>query len=285
MERSNRLVWARLSMDRSAKVHGLCFDVPKNTGQAASDIMDGVGVCQETLLPADGSEALKPPLLPFYLTGTTIPGIHFSFYLRCEKDVAAFSAASINDVAALYVRKRAMAYGTATRGKGYRCYGLYVVHHDSTVDVLGRWDPRDEESISQLYDASQASLMRLTFHLEQFRMSAIVENITVEVTDNPSNFQPRDDSTIVSNDPHDHECGETPEYDCEYLKTLTFDCTRSDQASSSYPPVLDTIFNDFFESGSCGGSTTFMTTLAVIMAVWGFNSQRFLSNGSRRKEG
>lgn len=224
-------------MNRPAKIRGLCFDVPKNTGYI-NNIMEEIGICQETSIPADDGEALKPPPLPIHADGPTIPSESFCFYLRRIKSSAALSVASINDVAAIYVRKRAL---IVKEGTLYRCYGLYIVHHDSNVEVLGRWDPRDEKCISKLYDESQGSLMRLKFHLKPIARMYIVDNITVEVTDNPCDFWPRNDSTLVSNDPYDHDVFEKPRAGYEHLETSTFDCTQSNQVRVSCLPLSITL--------------------------------------------
>lgn len=94
------------------------------------------------------------------------------------------STASLNDVSSLRIRRH-----------NGRCIGLFLRYNDSASEALGQWDPLDQDSISQLYDATDGILMRLNFHTasevyNDFGWTRlIIKNITVEVTDNPWDYQ------------------------------------------------------------------------------------------------
>lgn len=210
--------WVRLSVGRLTKIHGLAFDIPKCC--RGLNTIPFFGVSQDTSPAPDGDEAVKPPLLPIHAEGPTLPTLDFANHLRYQKTKYGFSTASLNDIATMHVRKKTI---EAHSERVYGCAGLHIVHRDSSVEILGRWDPRDKACISKLYDASEGSLTRVTFHMGQAERATHVENITVGVTDNPWDCQPLDASLVVPTEPDD----------CERASaTRTFDCTQDSQVRS-----------------------------------------------------
>ncbi|KAJ0107604.1 hypothetical protein J7T55_007795 [Diaporthe amygdali] len=175
------------------------------------------GLLADTSPAPDIDEAAKPPLLPIHAEGPTLPTLDFANHLRNQKTRYGFSTASLNDIATMHVRKKTI---EAHSKRVYGCAGLHIVHRDSSVEILGRWDPRDKACISKLYDASEGSLTRVTFHMGQAERATHVENITVGVTDNPWDCQPLDASLVVPMEPND--CGRDS-------ATRTFDCTQDSQ--------------------------------------------------------
>lgn len=229
----NDSAWVRLSMERPAKVHGLAFDVPKYVCEMKT--IYGFGVCQDASLQADSDEADKPPPLPIHARGPTLPSPNFTYYLRQEKTRYGLSTASLNNIATLYVRKKIIETLT---GRVCGCAGLWIVHVDSSIEILGRWDPRDKHSISKLYDSSDGVLKTVTFHMAKAEMATHVQNITVGVTDNPWDYPPIDASLVVPINPPNHPWNCEPgEYPMTIINTRLFDCSQDNQVR-----VLLTLF-------------------------------------------
>lgn len=221
--------WIRLSTGRSAKIHGLVMDVRHCI--RAGYINSMLGVSQDALLSQGLDEEMQPPLLPVHARGPTLPSPAFTHYLQKRKKRYGFSTASLDSIAALYVRKKTVL--SRTQSVDW-CVGLRVVHHDSSVEILGRWDPRDKSSISKLYDTSEGFLTRLSFHLTTFTKATIVEHITVEVKDTLWECQSLDPSLLVPMDPPDYRWDCDPaQYPSSLTNTRTFDCTRDSQVSNS----------------------------------------------------
>lgn len=221
--------WVRLSMERPAKIHGLAFDVPGYTRKMKT--IYGFGVAQDACLQSDSDETDKPPLLPIHASGPTLPTPEFTNYLRREKTGYGLSTASLNNIKTLHVRKKMIETPT---GCVYGCAGLRVLHLDSSIEILGRWDPRDKHSISKLYDSSECILNTVTFHMAKIEREIHVENITVGVTDNPWDYQPLDSSTVVPMDPPnypwDSRVGESPPV---LTSARIFDCSQGSQVHIS----------------------------------------------------
>ncbi|KAI7778154.1 hypothetical protein LA080_002580 [Diaporthe eres] len=212
--------WVRLSMERSAKIHGLAFDVPKYTCEMKT--VYGFGVSQDATLQLGSDEADKPPLLPIHARGPTLPTPEFTNYLRREKTGFGLSTASLNNIKTLHVRKKMVETPT---GLVCGCVGLRIVHLDSSIETLGRWDPRDKHSISRLYDSSEGILKTVTFHMADVERATHVENITVGVTDSPW-----DSSMVVPVDPPNHplDCS-VGESSTALTNARTFDCSQGSQ--------------------------------------------------------
>lgn len=219
-------------MDRPAKIHGLAFDVPEYAVHMKT--IYGFGVSQDVSLQSDSDETDKPPLLPIHAKGPTLPTPEFTSYLRREKTGYGLSTASLNNITALHVRKKMVETPTGwVRG----CVGLQIVHLDSGIEILGRWDPRDKHSISKLYDSSEGILKTVTFHMVKIEREMHVENITVVVTDNPWDYQPMDSSTVVPMDPQNHPWdGIDGEFSTVLTSTRIFDCSQGIQVHIS--PLL-----------------------------------------------
>lgn len=219
--------WVRLSMERPAEVYGLAFDVLSYTCKMKT-IRD-FGVCQDASIQPDIDEVDKPPRLPIHPNGPTLPTPSFLNYLRQLKTTYCLSTASLNDIATLHVRKKMIWMYTGI-GWVCGCTGLRIVHLDSSIEILGRWDPRDKHSISRLYDSSQGALMTVTFHMAYGERSRYVENITIGVTDNPWDYQPPDPSLVVPTDPPSHPWNcELGEYPTALTDTRIFDCSQGSQ--------------------------------------------------------
>lgn len=129
--------------------------------------------------------------------------------------------ASLNNISSLQIRRR----------EG-RCMGLLIRYRNATAETLGQWDPFDQGSISQLYDASDGILMRINFHisrkalyyLQEYQgMRVNIKEITVEVTDNPWEFEA----------PKGQPAGED-------LLIKTFDCYRPNQVSKPLSEITYT---------------------------------------------
>lgn len=193
------------------------------------------GVSQDAQTSQELDEEVQPPPLPVQVRGPTLPSPAFTYYLRKRGKRYGFSTASLNNIATIHVRKKNV---PSKRKSVSCCVGLRIVHHDSSIDILGRWDPRDKSSISKLYDASEGFLTRLSFHLTGFTKATIVEHITVEVTSNLWECQPMDPSLLVPANPPDHRWNCNPaQYPTSSTITRTFDCTRDSQVSNSNPCV------------------------------------------------
>lgn len=222
--------WVRLSKGQSAKIHGLVFDVPRYNCNGKT--IRGFGVCQDASLPLPSGTADKPPPLPISGTGPTIPSWNFTHGHRRYH----LSTASLDDIAALYVRRKMVGPATASV---QRCVGLQIVHLDSSTEILGRWDPRDRQSISKLYDSSEGVLKALAFQIfDRYKERGVytrftqVESISVEVTDMPWDYRPLDPSLIVPASPPDHasNCNhQTDVYPNEVTYTRMFDCSQRNQ--------------------------------------------------------
>ncbi|KAG6364114.1 hypothetical protein INS49_005712 [Diaporthe citri] len=225
--------WVRLSMERPAKIHGLAFDVPEYTRYMKT--ICGFGVAQDACLESDSDETNKPPLLPIHARGPTLPTPEFINYLRREKTGYGLSTASLNNIKTLHVRKKMIQTPT---GLVCGCVGLRVLHLDSSIEILGRWDPRDKHSISKLYDSSEGILKTLTFHMAKIEREMHVENVTVGVTDNPWDYQPLDSSTVVPMDPPNHPWDSRDGgYSSVLTSARTFDCSQVSQVNVS-PTLL-----------------------------------------------
>lgn len=196
----------------------------------------GFGVSQDASLQLGSDEADKPPLLPIHARGPTLPTPEFTNYLRREKTGFGLSTASLNNIKTLHVRKKMVETPT---GLVCGCVGLRVVHLDSSIETLGRWDPRDKHSMSKLYDSSEGILKTVTFHLAKIEREMHVENITVGVTDNPWDYQPLDSSTVVPPlDPPDHPWDSKDGESLEVLiSAKIFDCSQGIQVNIS-PTLL-----------------------------------------------
>lgn len=195
----------------------------------------GFGVSQDASVQSDTEETDKPPLLPIHARGPTLPPPEFANYVRREKKGYGLSTASLNNITTLHMRMRTIRTPTAWV---CGCAGLRIVHLDSSVEILGRWDPRDKQSISKLYDSSEGMLKTVTFHLARIERETHVENITVEVTNNPWDCQPLDSSMVDPTNPPSHSWdskgGEFPEVlTCARM----FDCSQAGQVSVS-PTLL-----------------------------------------------
>lgn len=151
--------WVRLSTSQPAKIHGLAFDVPEYVkgDEIENHFISGFGVCQDTSLPLT-EEKIQPPLLPIYPGGPTLPSPSSTPDFRLDSFAPCLSTASLDNIATLHVRKGTRR--TSRVIKNMVC-GLRLVHHDSTVETLGRWDPRDTASAFKLYDASEGCLRTL----------------------------------------------------------------------------------------------------------------------------
>lgn len=222
--------WVRLSTAQSAKIHGLVMKVPHSTW--AGHIIPMFGVSQDGLPSHEVGEEMHPPLLPVHVRGSTLPSPAFTYYLRKRDKRYGFSTASLDHIATIHVLKKAL---TSKSKLLSWCVGLRIVHHDSSIDILGRWDPRDKNSISRLYDASEGFLTRISFTLTATSKATIVEHITVGVADTLWNCQSLDPSSLVSIDPPDHRWNCSAPDQTSVRNTRTFDCTRSSQVSHSDP--------------------------------------------------
>lgn len=226
--------WVRLSIERPAKIHGLAFDVPRYTRSIKS--IYGFGVCQDASFLPDSDEADKPPPLPIHATGPTLPTSNFTDYLRWNKTRYGLSTASLNDIAAIYVRKKMIEFPT---GWICRYVGLQIIHFDLGVEILGQWDPRDKTPISKLYDSSEGILKTLTFHLANYQSDTYVESIAAGVTDNPWDDNPLDSSLVVPMDPPNHpwDC-RVRDYPTTMGNTRIFDCSQENQVRKPTTPHL-----------------------------------------------
>lgn len=225
--------WLCLSNQGQGKVHGLAFEVPEYTRQ--TDTVSGIGVTQDISSSLESMEGPKdePPRYPIHARGPTLPSPPFTVYLARIKPRTGygFSTASMDNIATLHVWKKKMPYRT---GETYGCYGLRILHRDSTVEILGRWDPRDQQCISKIYDASEGALMTISFHLEPSGPAAFVEGITLEVTDNPLGYKSPEELSLVPMEPPDHAWDCDPYYNSTFLPTTrTFDCSQTSQVSQS----------------------------------------------------
>lgn len=223
-------------MARPAKVHGLAIEVPMYA--RARKTIGQFGVSQETSPPTDGDVTDRPPPLPVWPRGATLPSPEFTNYLRQQKKGYGFSTASLDSVATLHVRHKIVHFRTK-RARG--CVGLRIAHHDSTVEILGRWDPRDKDSISKIYDSSEGILTRISFYMENIERAAHVERIIVGVTDNPLDVQPLDASFVVPMgppDPPNDSWGARPDEYPTAKTTRTFDCSQVNQVSTPNRSLL-----------------------------------------------
>ncbi|KAG8156322.1 hypothetical protein KVR01_013774 [Diaporthe batatas] len=217
--------WVRLSSERSAMIHGLVINITHCNWSGC--IIPMFGVCQDGLPARELDDTVKPPLVPVHIRGPTLPSPSFTYHLRKRKKRYGFSTASLNNIATIHVRKRNVSFDSR---RVSWCVGLRIVHHDSTIDILGRWDPRQKMSISKLYDSDEGFLTRISFHLTEFTTRTIVEHITVGVADTLWDCQPLDPSSLVPMDPPDHSWRCNPaQYPTFPLKTRTFDCTEGSQ--------------------------------------------------------
>lgn len=191
--------WIRLSAGRSAKIHGLVITIPNCNW--AGHVITMFGVSQDAQPLQELDKEVQPPLLPVHVRGPTLPSPAFTYYLRKRGKRYGFSTASLDNITTIYVRKKTV----LSKSKSVSwCVGLRIVRYDSSIDILGRWDPRDKSSISRIYDASDGFLTRLSFHLTTFTKATIVEHITIEVKDTLRECQPLDPSLLVPMDPPDH---------------------------------------------------------------------------------
>lgn len=228
--------WVRIGTEQPSKILGLVFSIPHSALRGCC-IAANLGVSQTTSYPPDDNQVLKPPPLPIQAKGPTLPSPSFLTYLYRAKHTCTFSAASLDNIATLHVRKKKIRISYLE--PVVRCCGLRIVHLDKTIETIGQWDPRDTESISKIYDASEGLLMRLTFHMENADRLRYVENITVEVADNPRDYQPLDGTSLVLIDPPTRRWGKPGDERCYVPEiqsnTRTFDCTQSGQVSNSKP--------------------------------------------------
>jgi len=245
--------WVRLSMGRPAKIHGLAFDVPRYTHSMKT--IYGFGVCQDASFLPDSDEADKPPPLPIHARGPTLPSPNFTNYLRWDKTRYCLSTASLDSIAALYVRKKMI---EAPAGWVHGCAGLQIIHFDSSVEILGRWDPRDTQSISKLYNSSEGILRTLAFHMANIERETHVESISIGVTDSPWDYEPLDLSLVVPMDPPNHpwDCN-VREYPTVMTNTRIFDCSQENQVCQ--PPTLYLLL---------GSEVRFLTMCSKRVAWW-----------------
>lgn len=230
---SDETSWVRLSAGRSAKVHGLAIEVPK--GMGSSKLINGFGVSQNASPPPGGYEAINPPPFPIHAMGPTLPSLEFIDHLQTQALSYGLSTASLNNVSTLHVRRNVF---NADEERKCGFAGLRVAHHDATVEILGRWDPRDKDSISKIYDSSEGILTRVSFHLANIGTSVHVENITVGVTDNPLDVRPLDESVVVPSDPPNYRWNSTPaDHPTALTNTRTFDCSQINQVSMPTTPL------------------------------------------------
>lgn len=223
--------WVRLSDRRPARVHGLVLNIPELiAGTHGAPIL---GVSQDNLPPEEGEEEIKPPLLPAPASGPTLPSEYFTHYLRNRKRLRfGFSTASLNNVSTIYVRNKSIL--DKSRKRMSWCVGMCICHEDSSIEILGRWDPRDKRSISKIYDASKGYLTSVSFRITNYYKATIVEYVTVVVTDAPGDSQPLALSSVVPMDPPEHLWNCFPADDASSNpSTRTFDCTQSSQASKA----------------------------------------------------
>jgi hypothetical protein len=186
-----------------------------------------LGVSQDELNSEELNEEVKPPLLPVHVRGPTLPSPAFTYYLRKRKRRYGFSTASLNNIATIHVRKKPVLSRTL---RGSWCVGLRIVHHDSSIDILGRWDPRDKSSISRIYDTTKGFLTRLSFHLTTFTKATFVENITIEVKDTLREVQSLDASLFVPIEPPEHRWNcKSGQHPRSFKNTRVFDCTQDSQ--------------------------------------------------------
>lgn len=245
--------WVNLSMGRPAKIHGLAFDVPRYSCNWKT--IYGFGVCQDaSFLPAS-NEADKPPPLPIHAKGPTLPSQNFTNYLRRNKTRYGLSTASLNDVSAIYVRKKMIKFPT---GRVCRYVGLQIIHFDSGVEILGQWDPRDKKSISTLYDSREGVLKTLAFHLADIQSDTYVESIIAGVTDSPWDHKPLDSSLVVPMDPPSHSWDSKVHEDP--TMTRIFDCSQENQVRK--PPTLHLLL----------GSGVRLLTICSKRVAWWFTS-------------
>lgn len=223
--------WVRLSAGRSAKIHGLIINIPNCNW--AGHISPMFGVSQDALPSQELDEKLQPPLLPVHIRGPTLPSPAFTYYLRTREKPYGFSTASLNNIATIHIRKKTV----SSKTKIIRwCVGMRIVHNDLSIDILGRWDPRDKSAILRIYDANEGFLTKLSFHLTTLAKRTIVERITVEVKDTLWESQSLDPSLLVPIDPPDHRWNCNPaRYPKSLANTRTFDCTRDSQVSNFNP--------------------------------------------------
>jgi hypothetical protein len=214
----------------STKIHGLVMNMPELIWGAHDVPL--FGMSQDALLPQKGDEDIQPPLLPVLARGPTLPSQYFTYYLRKREKRYGFSTASLNNIATIHRRKK-IVKDKSRKSELSWCVGLRIAHHDSSIEILGRWDPRDKHSISEIYDARKGFLTSVSFHMADFSEATIVESVTVEVTKAPWKFQPLDALSVVPMTPPDHRwnCGSAGDPPFS-PGTRTFDCTQNSQVSS-----------------------------------------------------
>lgn len=224
--------WVRLSNGRAAKVHGLTIEVPEYA--RSWRVIHRFGVSQDGSLPPDDQEAVMPPPLPIHKRGPRMLSPAFYSHLVKERTGYGLSTASLDSIATLHVRKKILTIHN-TRVSG--CVGLRVAHHDSTVEILGRWDPCDRRSISRIYNSSEGFLTRISFHLTTIGKAAHLENITLGVSDNPLHVQPLNSLSAVPAEPERRPWdSNTDRHSGSRTTTRTFDCSQVGQVSLPTTP-------------------------------------------------
>lgn len=219
--------WVRLSNRRAAKVHGLTIEVPEYA--RSWKVIHRFGVSQDGSLPPGDQETVSPPPLPIHTRGPTILSPELYRHLLKERTGHGLSTASLDSIATLHVRKKILIIHNK-RMSG--CVGLRIAHHNSIVEILGRWDPHNRRSISRIYTSSEGFLTRISFHLATIGKAAHVENITLGVVNNPLDVQPLDSLSVVPAEPENHPWDSDTGPNSEgQTKMRTFDCSEVGQVS------------------------------------------------------